>query len=531
MSFKLTYATMFNPPAEMHERFEAALARGARAPRRPALRCTSTARIAPPAATSPRAIRRSIQAGRWASSPPPAPRMSDAAVRAARAAWPGLARDAGRRARAPDAARRAADRGARLRHRRRARARGRQEPHGGARRGAGDRRLLHALLRRTSSATTASTARCRTIRSPNYALAQPQRAQALRRLGRDRARSTFRSRSPAGPTAAALVTGNTVVLKGASDTPWAGRLLADCIRDAGLPPGVFNYLSGPGAVVGRGAGRAPADGGRHVHRLVRGRACSIVRAAAAPAVSRARASRRWAARTPASSPRTRTSSARPPGIVRSAFGMGGQKCSALSRLYVARAGRGRADRDAAGSRSPRSASAIRRCSENWLGPVITAAAHANYAALQRAAARRRRAHPQRRRAAARGRARAGFFVRADARRSAARASAVAAGDVPADPDAAPGARLERRRDGARERLAARAHRRLLRQRRRDRAGSTSTSKPASPTPTGRRARPPAPGPATSRSAAGRARARTGKAIASFYYLPQYLREQSQTVVE
>ena len=39
-----------------------------------------------------------------------------------------------------------------------------------------------------------------------------------------------------GPVAAALVTGNTVVVKGATDTPWAGRLLADCVRDAGLPP-------------------------------------------------------------------------------------------------------------------------------------------------------------------------------------------------------------------------------------------------------------------------------------------------------
>jgi 1-pyrroline-5-carboxylate dehydrogenase len=53
-----------------------------------------------------------------------------------------------------------------------------------------------------------------------------------------------------GPTAAALITGNTVVLKCASDTPWSGRLLADCIRDAGLPPGVFNYLAGGGATVG-----------------------------------------------------------------------------------------------------------------------------------------------------------------------------------------------------------------------------------------------------------------------------------------
>ena len=53
-----------------------------------------------------------------------------------------------------------------------------------------------------------------------------------------------------GPVAAALVTGNTVVFKSASDTPWSGRLLADCIRDAGFPPGVFNYLNGSGSVVG-----------------------------------------------------------------------------------------------------------------------------------------------------------------------------------------------------------------------------------------------------------------------------------------
>src|SRR5256884_1488476 len=53
-----------------------------------------------------------------------------------------------------------------------------------------------------------------------------------------------------GPVAAALVTGNTVIVKGATATPWAGRLLADCVRDAGLPPGVFNYLSGQGAEVG-----------------------------------------------------------------------------------------------------------------------------------------------------------------------------------------------------------------------------------------------------------------------------------------
>ena len=64
-----------------------------------------------------------------------------------------------------------------------------------------------------------------------------------------------------GPTAAALVTGNTVVVKGATDTPWAGRLLADCIRDAGLPPGVFQYLSGSGREVGEALSAHPATAG------------------------------------------------------------------------------------------------------------------------------------------------------------------------------------------------------------------------------------------------------------------------------
>ena len=74
-----------------------------------------------------------------------------------------------------------------------------------------------------------------------------------------------------GPVAAALVTGNTVVLKGATATPWAGRLLADCIRDAGLPPGVFNYLSGSSREVGDPLVNHPSDGRCDVYRLTRGR--------------------------------------------------------------------------------------------------------------------------------------------------------------------------------------------------------------------------------------------------------------------
>ena len=50
-----------------------------------------------------------------------------------------------------------------------------------------------------------------------------------------------------GPTGAALVTGNTVVMKPASATPWSARLLALALRDAGVPAGVFNCVTGSGA--------------------------------------------------------------------------------------------------------------------------------------------------------------------------------------------------------------------------------------------------------------------------------------------
>jgi len=47
--------------------------------------------------------------------------------------------------------------------------------------------------------------------------------------------------------APALATGNTVVLKPAETTPLTALLLADVIRDVGLPPGVVNIVTGAGA--------------------------------------------------------------------------------------------------------------------------------------------------------------------------------------------------------------------------------------------------------------------------------------------
>jgi RHH-type proline utilization regulon transcriptional repressor/proline dehydrogenase/delta 1-pyrroline-5-carboxylate dehydrogenase len=53
-----------------------------------------------------------------------------------------------------------------------------------------------------------------------------------------------------GMASAALVTGNCVVYKPSGLTPVIGRHLAELFREAGLPPGVFNYLPGRGSEIG-----------------------------------------------------------------------------------------------------------------------------------------------------------------------------------------------------------------------------------------------------------------------------------------
>ncbi len=50
--------------------------------------------------------------------------------------------------------------------------------------------------------------------------------------------------------APAIATGNTIVLKPASATPVSALILAEILEEAGLPPGVFNVLIGPGGEVG-----------------------------------------------------------------------------------------------------------------------------------------------------------------------------------------------------------------------------------------------------------------------------------------
>jgi 1-pyrroline-5-carboxylate dehydrogenase len=135
-----------------------------------------------------------------------------------------------------------------------------------------------------------------------------------------------------GPAGAAMAAGNTIVFKPASDTPWTSRLLAECFREAGLPEGVFNFVTGPGSTIGQALIDHPDvagvtftgsfDVGMGIYRnFAQGeyvRPTILELGGKNPTIVSVNADVEDAA----------------VGIVRSAFGLQGQKCSACSRVYI-----------------------------------------------------------------------------------------------------------------------------------------------------------------------------------------------------
>ncbi len=62
---------------------------------------------------------------------------------------------------------------------------------------------------------------------------------------------------PSGMALGAIVSGNTVVMKPASDSAATAHLIAEALADAGLPPGVLNLLTGPGGTIGEALAAHP----------------------------------------------------------------------------------------------------------------------------------------------------------------------------------------------------------------------------------------------------------------------------------
>jgi aldehyde dehydrogenase (NAD+) len=137
---------------------------------------------------------------------------------------------------------------------------------------------------------------------------------------------------PSWKTLPALVAGNTIVFKPATDTPTLGQRYVELLLEAGLPPGVVNIVHGGGGAVGETLVRHPdvrvisltgsretgvavlkaaADGLKHVHLELGGKNAIIVLDDADLDLA-------------------------VEGIIWSAFGTSGQRCTAASRVIVQR---------------------------------------------------------------------------------------------------------------------------------------------------------------------------------------------------
>ena len=140
----------------------------------------------------------------------------------------------------------------------------------------------------------------------------------------------------AGMTSAAIVTGNTVVLKPSSDSPTIAARFMEVLEEAGMPPGVVNFCPGSGASFGNAVVEHPKTrfiaftGSKEVGLDIHERAAktqpgqiwikrTILEMGGKDSIIVAADANFDAAVT---------------GVVASAFGFSGQKCSACSRAIV-----------------------------------------------------------------------------------------------------------------------------------------------------------------------------------------------------
>ncbi len=140
----------------------------------------------------------------------------------------------------------------------------------------------------------------------------------------------------AGMSSGAIVAGNAIVLKPASPTPVIGAKFAEIMEEAGLPPGVLNFVPGDGGVIGDHLVTHPLTrfvsftGSREVGLRINQLAAGVV------------PGQKWVKRVVAEMggkdailvDETADLEAVAEGIVASAFGFQGQKCSACSRAVI-----------------------------------------------------------------------------------------------------------------------------------------------------------------------------------------------------
>ncbi len=140
----------------------------------------------------------------------------------------------------------------------------------------------------------------------------------------------------AGMTAAAIVTGNTVILKPSSDSPTIAARFLDVLEEAGMPPGVVNFCPGSGSTFGNAIVEHPKT------RLIAFTGSKGVGLDIHARAAQTKPGQIWIKRTilemgGKDSIIVSTDcdlDAAVEGVVAAAFGFSGQKCSACSRAIV-----------------------------------------------------------------------------------------------------------------------------------------------------------------------------------------------------
>jgi 1-pyrroline-5-carboxylate dehydrogenase len=132
----------------------------------------------------------------------------------------------------------------------------------------------------------------------------------------------------------ALITGNTVVLKPASDTPIIGYLFAKIMKEAGLPDGALNLITGSGDIIGKAIVESKDvagivfTGSKEVgYKMIKQ---YNNKANPRPIIAE------MGGKNPVIVTENADIDKAVEGVLKAAFGYSGQKCSACSRLYIHR---------------------------------------------------------------------------------------------------------------------------------------------------------------------------------------------------
>src|SRR5260221_8299103 len=141
----------------------------------------------------------------------------------------------------------------------------------------------------------------------------------------------------AGLVCASLVTGNTVVLKPAADSPTIAAKFADILFEAGIPKEALNFITGPGSVIGDALVRHPKT------RYIGFTGSKEVGLRISELAGKAVPGQMWIKRTVLEMggkdaivvDEEADLDAAAEGTAQAAFGYQGQKCSACSRAIVA----------------------------------------------------------------------------------------------------------------------------------------------------------------------------------------------------